>query len=40
MTDRDGNMLQYNKEVPKNLNGFVVSNGGIHQYVIDELQSI
>jgi 3'(2'), 5'-bisphosphate nucleotidase len=40
VTDMDGNDLVYNKEVPKNLNGFVASNSKRHDKIVKELRKI
>lgn len=40
MTDMHGRSLGYNKKDPKNFDGFVVSNGKIHQRVIAAIQKV
>jgi len=40
VTDMSGDQLQYNKDITRNLNGFVVSNGQFHDQIIDTLNSI
>lgn len=40
MTDMYGESIVYNKKVPKNLKGFVVTNGQRHDEIIDELVEI
>lgn len=40
ITDLCGNSLVYNKKIPKNINGFVVSNGARHGDIIRELKKV
>ncbi len=38
MTSLDGEPIEYNKQVPKNLRGYVASNGLVHDHVIAALR--
>ncbi len=40
ITDMHGEKIVYNKKVPKNLNGFVITNGQRHEEIITELAKI
>lgn len=40
LTDLNGNDFIYNKEDPRNINGYVATNGVIHDNVIEELNEI
>ena len=40
VTNLQGDKLVYNKKIPKNLNGFVASNGRCHGKIIEELRNI
>lgn len=38
ITDMDSKDLEYNKKNPKNLNGFVVTNGVVHELILESLK--
>lgn len=40
ITDISGESIKYNKEIPKNLNGFVASNGKKHDEIVNQLRVI
>lgn len=40
ISDLEGKKIRYNKELPKNLKGVVITNGELHDKVIEEIRNI